>query len=334
MSASFCCDRLIVLELVGPQQDVTRVHLRDDRLLHAAANLVQAEQVEAARRADRLGDLAGLHLANALGDDRRQLRAAAPAERAAFDVGAAFGVRDGELREILAALRLVVHLARALLARLDLLGRGRHRHGDQDVRDVVLGILVGRVLLPRHELLELARRDVDAADDVALTQQLQRHLAADLVAEIAIVDALLRERLRQIGEADVVALGDVVERAVQHFVGHLDAEAVGALHLDLLDDQPLEDLPAQHVARRQLGLLLTQALDDLVGLRIELADEHDAVVDDGGDAVEQLAAAGELARLGERGAAGERERHGQERKDEARTGVRVANASGVSWRDF
>ena len=35
---------------------------------------------------------------------------------------------------------------------------------------------------------------------------------------------------------------------------------VGALHLDLLDDQPLEDLLAQHVARRQLGLLLTQAL--------------------------------------------------------------------------
>ena len=129
--------------------------------------------------------------------------------------------------------------------------------------------------------------------------------------KIAIVDALLGERLRQVGEADAVALGDVVERAVQHFVGDLDAEAVGALDLDLLDDQPLQDLPAQHVARRQLGLLLTQARGDLVGLRIELADEHDAVVDHGRDAVEQLAAAGQLARLGERRAAGEHERHGQ-----------------------
>ena len=82
----------------------------------------------------------------------------------------------------------------------------------------------GAFCCARHELLELARRDIDAADDVALTQQLQRHLAADLVAEGAIVDALLRERLRQVGEADAVALGDVVERAVQHFVGHLNAE--------------------------------------------------------------------------------------------------------------
>ena len=106
-------------------------------------------------------------------------------------------------------------------------------------------LLVGRVLLPRHELLELARRDVDAGDDVALAQQLQLHLAADLVAEIAVVDALLRERLRQVGERDVVALGDVVERAVEHLVGHVDADAVGALELDLLDDQPFEDLPAQ-----------------------------------------------------------------------------------------
>ena len=55
--------------------------------------------------------------------------------------------------------------------------------------------------------------------------------------------------------------------------------------------------------------------DDLVGLLLELADEHDAVVDDGGDAVEQHAAAGELAGLGERRAAGERERHGRLRQE-------------------
>ena len=60
--AELLLDRLIVFELVGAQQDVTGVHLRDHRLLHAAAHFVQAEQVEAARRADRLRDFAGLHL--------------------------------------------------------------------------------------------------------------------------------------------------------------------------------------------------------------------------------------------------------------------------------
>ena len=121
------------------------------------------------------------------------------------------------------------YTSRALLARLDLLGRGRDRHRDQDVRDVVLGIRSGAFCWRAMNCSSSRGEDVDAADDVALTQQLQRHLAADLVAEIAIVDALLRERPRQVGEGDLVALGDVVERAVEHLFGHFDADAVGAL---------------------------------------------------------------------------------------------------------
>ena len=117
--------------------------------------------------------------------------------------------------------------------------------------DGVLRLLV-------EELVDLARRDADALQHVALAQQLQGELLAHLLAVGGVVDALLRQRLRQLGERDVVALGDVLERLVHGLVGDLDAGVIGALHLDLLQDQALEHLLAQHVLRRQLELLLAQ----------------------------------------------------------------------------
>ena len=94
-------------------------------------------------------------------------------------------------------------------------------------------------------------------------------------------------------------------------VGYLDAGAVGALHLDLLQHQPLEHLLAQHVLRRELELLLAQPLADHMDLGVELALEHHAVVDDRRYAVEQLAAGCELARLRARlpGQGEDRDRH-------------------------
>ena len=50
----------------------------------------------------------------------------------------------------------------------------------------------------------------------------------------------------------LVLLGDVAQRVVQRLVGHLDAGAIGALHLQFLQHQAVEHLLAQHVLRRQL----------------------------------------------------------------------------------
>src|SRR5690606_16719587 len=213
------------------------------------------------------------------------------------DVGAAVRVRHCELREIGAAARLLVNLGRALGARLDLLGGRGYGYGKQEVRDVVLGSAVRRGLQPRKIYLQLACRDVSDRNDVALTQQLHRQLSADVIAKVAIVDALLGEDLRQLVEGDVAAFRDVVERLVDHFVRDLNAESLGALDLDFLDDQALENLSAQHVARRQLGLLLAQASDHLLGLLLELASQHHAFIDDGRDPIQQHAAARQLARL-------------------------------------
>ena len=221
-------------------------------------------------------------------EERRQLRALAPAERAAFERRLAVGVGDRELGEILAVLGCARRRRSAFLPRFfELLRRGGLRHGDQDVRDVVFADCSGAFFCLLQVLVDLARRDGDALDHVALAQQRERELLAHGVAIAGVVDALRGQRLRQLRQRDVVALGDFLERAVQRLVGNLEAGAVRALHLDFLQHQPLEHLLAQHVLRRQLELLLAQALGDHGDLLVELALEHDAVVDHGGDAVEQ-----------------------------------------------
>ena len=64
---------LVVLDLVGGHQDVARVHLRDERLLRRAAYLEHLEDVQAARRADRFGDVARLHGRDDVGHEGGQL---------------------------------------------------------------------------------------------------------------------------------------------------------------------------------------------------------------------------------------------------------------------
>src|SRR2546430_1299775 len=59
----------------------------------------------------------------------------------------------------------------------------------------------------------------------------------------------------------------------------------------------LEHLLAKDVLRRQLELLLAQPPTHGLHLRVELAVEHDAVIDDGRHAVEQFTLGGQLAGL-------------------------------------
>ncbi len=108
----------------------------------------------------------------------------------------------------------------------------------------------------------------------------------------------MREDFRKLRESDSVALGDVLQRAVQRLVRNLDARAIRVLNLDLLHDQALEDLLAQDVLRWKLELLLPHAVGDDRNLFIEVAIEDDTVIDDRGDAIEQYALGRQLAGLG------------------------------------
>ncbi len=134
-------------------------------------------------------------------------------------------------------------------------------------------------------------------DHVALTQGAQGQFLAHGLAVLLVIDALGRERRRQLVEGNLVVRGDFLQRAVQLFVGHREANALGVLRLDLLQYQPIEHLLLEHALRGQFDLLFLQPFGDRVHLRIELAFQHQAVVDDGRNAVEQLAVDADIAGL-------------------------------------
>ena len=196
---------------------------------------------------------------------------------------------------------LLINLFGLLAGFVELLRRGRLGHGDQDVRDVVLVRLRRHLFLPLEELVDLARAHVDSPDHVALAQDLHREFFAQAIAIGGVVDALCCERRRQIRERDLVLLGHIAQCVVQGFIRHLDAGAIRALHLQFLQHQAVEHLLAKDVLGRQVELLRAQALGDGEHLLVELAREDHALVDGGGDAIEQHTGARGFTGLGEGG---------------------------------
>ena len=176
---------------------------------------------------------------------------------------------------------------------LDLLGRCGRRQRYQDMRNVELFVR-RRAVLALQILLDLARRDDDMRYHVALAQCLQRQFLAHRFAVLLVVDPLGRERGRQLVERNLVARRDVLQRAVQLFVRNGKADPLRPLFLDFLKYQPVQHLFLQNAVRRQRDLLILEALGHGIHLRVELALQDDAVVDHGGDAVEQDAARADI----------------------------------------
>jgi hypothetical protein len=153
------------------------------------------------------------------------------------------------------------------------------------VRDIEL-VVRRCVVLPRQVLVQFARRDVDMGDDVALPQGAQHHFFAHGFAVLLVVDALCFERRGQLVEGNLVARGDFLQCAVELFVRNRQAHFGGTLRLDFLQHQALQHLLLEHALRGQFDLLLFEALGDRVELRIQIALQHHAIVDDRRDPIE------------------------------------------------
>ena len=160
----------IVGELGGLHEDVPHVDLILHRLLAGAAHLVQPDDVVSGRGAQRLAHLARLQSGDHVGEERGQLAALAPAQRAALEGGLAVRIGYRELGEILAALGALIDVRGALGGLLELRGARILGHGDQDVRHVVLVALGGGLGLLLEELIDLARRDADVLQHIPLAQ--------------------------------------------------------------------------------------------------------------------------------------------------------------------
>ncbi|MNZ46355.1 hypothetical protein D3C78_640340 [compost metagenome] len=181
---------------------------------------------------------------------------------------------------------MLVHVAGLAAGGLDGFRRGAFRHRDQDVGQAVLFGKLDLAEVGGEEVLHFLVGDLDAFGDAALTHAADDHLAANLVARIVEGQAVACQRLLELVEGQVVALGDGGHRLVQFLVGDTHAGAFADLHLQILEDQAFQHLLGQHIAGRHLRAALGDGLLDFAHALVELALHHHVVVDDGDHAVQ------------------------------------------------
>ena len=172
---------------------------------------------------------------------------------------------------------------------------------------VVLGLLRAAGLVLLEEKVDLGVAHLDLVVDFALAQPRQDDLLAQVVAEGVEREAVALERLAEVRERQLVVLGDALDRAIELHVVDAHAGIARELQLRLLQDESLEHLPLEHLARRCLRAapleLALRGLDRLV----ELREGDDLLVHDCHDAVDERHA---LRGRGE----GHKERQDQQQK--------------------
>ena len=89
-------------------------------------------------------------------------------------------------------------------------------------------------------------------------------------------------------DADAVGLGDAGDGLLDLLVGHAHASALGLGDLQLEQDQALEHLALEHVARRQLFAAAGVLAQDVGDRAVELGLEDDVLVHDRSDPVDRL----------------------------------------------
>jgi hypothetical protein len=207
--------------------------------------------------AQRLADLARLHLLQHRGEKLGQPLVRPPAEVAALERVRGVGIARRDPGEIAAPARLGERLLRLRARLLDALGARTLRHPHEDVRHVVLRAL-GICLELLEEQIDLAVVHLDLVLDFALAEPREQNLLAQVLAPGVERDVVALEGAAEIGQRHLVVLRDALDRAVELEVVDPDAGVARLLQLRLVEHQPLEDLPLEHRARRRRGSLAVQ----------------------------------------------------------------------------
>ena len=271
----------------GFEQDVAHERLVAG-LLRSAALVQQLDDVEAGCIAQRLGDAADLQCQHLLREQARQPAGLAPTEIAALERRRSGGVLHRHRREVRALAQLPNDRARLGLRGLAFARVGALFHWQQDVADAVLvGDLLGEERRG-EQFVDVLLGDVDAAVDHLPLHPIERQLAAHLVAEGAVGDALAAECADELVDVHAVLRRVVAHGVGERFVVHQHAAHFRFLQLDALDDQALQNLLQNRVLGRRFAPFRLQALHHRVVAFQHFARQHHVVVDDGDDAVDHL----------------------------------------------
>lgn len=166
------------------------------------------------------------------------------------------------------------------------------------MRDQPFGVGTG-LGAPRQVFVDLALADHHLVGDLAFAQAAEDDLLADVFAETVEADAVAGQRIAELLDGEFVVLGDACDGAVELRLVDADAVLLGIAELDALQEDGLEHLLLEDVARRQGDTLPAQLVDCHTDAVLQLESRDDLAVDQRDDAVERngvslLAAAGGL----------------------------------------
>jgi len=121
-------------------------------------------------------------------------------------------------------------------------------------------------------------------------------LVAQVGAEGVERDPVALERGAKTRKRHAVLLGDALHRAINLHIVHAYSRVARELHLRLVEDQALEQLALEHVARRRLRPLPAQLALGGADRLVQFRERDHFLVDDRDDAIDQVDALGERVR--------------------------------------
>ncbi len=119
--------------------------------------------------------------------------------------------------------------------------------GQQRLNHPVLGLGHGLAFLGGEEVVDLLLGDIDVAHHVALLHALYRQIVSQVLAHHGVVLARLLQCNAELLERQSILAREACHRFIQLLVRNPHPVAVGQLHLDAIENQPIEGFPHQHL---------------------------------------------------------------------------------------
>jgi hypothetical protein len=151
----------------------------------------------------------------------------------------------------------------------------------------VRGAGVGALLLQRgNVVVNVAIGHRNPVLKLPLLQPGNENLVADVLAESGEIESIPLEDLLELGQVEIVLFRHLLHGLVERFVLHPQARSLRDLDLQPLQNEPFQNLLAEHGLRRQRGAALTQLVFDQPCAGFELAFDDDVVIDHRDDAIQ------------------------------------------------
>ena len=246
-------------DFAGLDQDVANIHFVT-HLAVAAAFFQQLEHDKAAWSAHRLSHLANRQGAKHAVEGRWQLCGFTPAHFAAFQRGFTGRACNRQLGKVGALLQLLIQIACLMVSSLNVLSGSAFGYWNQDVGQAEFFRQLHLAHVRGEEVLHFLIGDLNTFRHAALAHAADDHLATYLVACVGVGQAVFGQGGTELLDAHAIALGNGADGLVQLFVGNPNAGAFADLQLDVLDDQALQHLLAEHMLRRQCCTALGDGL--------------------------------------------------------------------------